>query len=214
MFVAFGGGNTEGCGSGCEVAQPVSGKRKSVCAVSAWNAISQGEEYSPQVEVAMKWLQQAAEQKNEWAFLQLGKLYLSGEHVTKNVETAVHYLGLCAEKGNQYAQYVLGKLYLCGRDVSRDREKAVEYLTASAEQGNLYASFLLEHLDAYQDPSLFPGSNQDCFIIWKSCFCEEVQRPMEMKRLQIDRKRRRKLLEKKQAQGHHREDQEPAQGIY
>lgn len=42
MFVAFGGGNTEGCGSGCEVAQPVSGKRKSVCAVSAWNAISQG----------------------------------------------------------------------------------------------------------------------------------------------------------------------------
>ena len=34
--------NTEGCGSGCEVAQPVSGKRKSVCAVSAWNAISQG----------------------------------------------------------------------------------------------------------------------------------------------------------------------------
>lgn len=46
----------------------------------------------------MKWLQQAAEQKNEWAFYQLGKLYLSGEHVTKNVETAVHYLGLCAEK--------------------------------------------------------------------------------------------------------------------
>ena len=42
MFVAFGGGNTEGCGSGCEVAQPVSGKRKSVCAVSAWNSISQG----------------------------------------------------------------------------------------------------------------------------------------------------------------------------
>ncbi len=34
-----------------------------------------------------------------------------------------------------------------------------------------------------------------------------------MKRYQIDRKRRRKLLEKKQAQGHHREDQEPAQGI-
>ena len=172
-----------------------------------------GEEYSPQVEVAMKWLQQAAEQKNEWAFYQLGKLYLSGEHVTKNVETAVHYLGLCAEKGNQYAQYVLGKLYLCGRDVSRDREKAVEYLTASAEQGNLYASFLLEHLDAYQDPSLFLAATRLLHHLEK-LFCEEVQRPMEMKRYQIDRKRRRKLLEKKQAQGHHREDQEPAQGIY
>ena len=172
-----------------------------------------GEEYSPQVEVAMKWLQQAAEQKNEWAFYQLGKLYLSGEHVTKNVETAVHYLGLCAEKGNQYAQYVLGKLYLCGRDVSRDREKAVEYLTASAEQGNLYASFLLEHLDAYQDPSLFLAATRLLHHLEK-LFCEEVQRPMEMKRYQIDRKRRRKLSEKKQAQGHHRDDQEPAQGIY
>ena len=172
-----------------------------------------GEVFSPQVEVAMKWLQQAAEQKNEWAFYQLGKLYLSGEHVTKNVETAVHYLGLCAEKGNQYAQYVLGKLYLCGRDVSRDREKAVEYLTASAEQGNLYASFLLEHLDAYQDPSLFLAATRLLHHLEK-LFCEEVQRPMEMKRYQIDRKRRRKLLEKKQAQGHHREDQEPAQGIY
>lgn len=172
-----------------------------------------GEVFSPQVEVAMKWLQQAAEQKNEWAFYQLGKLYLSGEHVTKNVETAVHYLGLCAEKGNQYAQYVLGKLYLCGRDVSRDREKAVEYLTASAEQGNLYASFLLEHLDAYQDPSLFLAATRLLHHLEK-LFCEEVQRPMEMKRYQIDRKRRRKLSEKKQAQGHHRDDQEPAQGIY
>lgn len=129
------------------------------------------------------------------------------------METAVHYLGLCAEKGNQYAQYVLGKLYLCGRDVSRDREKAVEYLTASAEQGNLYASFLLEHLDAYQDPSLFLAATRLLHHLEK-LFCEEVQRPMEMKRYQIDRKRRRKLLEKKQAQGHHREDQEPAQGIY
>ena len=114
-----------------------------------------GEEIPKDVEVAMKWLQRAAEQKNEWAFYQLGKLYLSGEHIPKNVETAVHYLGLCAEKGNQYAQYALGKLYLCGRDVSRDREKAVEYLTASAAQGNLYAGFLLDHLDAFQDPTLF-----------------------------------------------------------
>ena len=122
----------------------------------------------------MKWLQQAAEQKNEWAFYQLGKLYLSGEHVTKNVETAVHYLGLCAEKGNQYAQYVLGKLYLCGRDVSRDREKAVEYLTASAEQGNLYASFLLEHLDAYQDPSLFLAATRLLHHL-ESCFAKKYR---------------------------------------
>ena len=59
---------------------------------------------------------------------------------------------------------------------------------------------------------LVSGSNQTV-IISEKLFCEEVQRPMEMKRYQIDRKRRRKLSEKKQAQGHHRDDQEPAQGI-
>ena len=66
---------------------------------------------------------------------------------------------------------------------------------------------------AYQDPSLFLAATRLLHHLEK-LFCEEVQRPMEMKRYQIDRKRRRKLLEKKQAQGHHREDQEPAQGIY
>lgn len=77
-------------------------------------------------------------------------------------------------KGNQYAQYVLGKLYLCGRDVSRDREKAVEYLTASAEQGNLYASFLLEHLDAYQDPSLFLAATRLLHHL-ESCFAKKYR---------------------------------------
>ena len=121
--------------------------------------------------------------------------------------------GFCVRQKNFSIVCELGKLYLCGRDVSRDREKAVEYLTASAEQGNLYASFLLEHLDAYQDPSLFLAATRLLHHLEK-LFCEEVQRPMEMKRYQIDRKRRRKLSEKKQAQGHHRDDQEPAQGIY
>ncbi|MBS6281072.1 MAG: SEL1-like repeat protein, partial [Lachnospiraceae bacterium] len=114
-----------------------------------------GEEIPVQVDEAVKWLQQAADQENEWALYQLGKLYFSGKQVKTYVETAVRYLKLCAEKGNQYAQYRLAMLYLCGKDVPRDREKAVEYLTASAEQGNIYAQFLLDHLDSFQDPSLF-----------------------------------------------------------
>ncbi len=197
MFVAFGGENTEGCGSGCEVAQPVSGKKGNPYAQYRLGMLYlKGEVFSPQVEVAMKWLQQAAEQKNEWAFYQLGKLYLSGEHVTKNVETAVHYLGLCAEKGNPYAQYVLGKLYLCGRDVSRDRGKGSGISNSIGRTRKSVCQFLLEHLDAYQDPSLFLAATRLLHHLEK-LFCEEAQRPMEMKRYQIDRKRRRKLSEKK-----------------
>ena len=49
---------------GCEVAQPVSGKNGNPYAQYRLGMLYlKGEEYSPQVEVAMKWLQQAAEQK-------------------------------------------------------------------------------------------------------------------------------------------------------
>ena len=169
--------------------------------------------FNKDMDQAMKWFRSAAELGNEHAAYRMGCLLLLGEEIPKDVEVAVKWLNLSAEKGNQYAQYALGKLYLCGRDISRDREKAVEYLTASAEQGNLYASFLLEHLDAYRDPSLFLAATRLLHHLEK-LFCEEVQRSMEMKRYQVDRKRRRKLSEKKQAQGHHRDDQEPTQGIY
>ena len=59
------------------------------------------------------------------------------------------------KKGNQYAQYVLGKLYLCGRDVSRDREKGSGISDSIGRTRKSVCQFLLEHLDAYQDPSLF-----------------------------------------------------------
>ena len=169
--------------------------------------------FNKDMDQAMKWFRSAAELGNEYAAYRMGCLLLLGEEIPKDVEVAVKWLNLSAEKGNQYAQYALGKLYLCGRDISRDREKAVEYLTASAEQGNLYASFLLEHLDACRDPSLFLAATRLLHHLEK-LFCEEVQRPMEMKRYQVDRKRRTKLSEKKQAQGHHSDDQEPTQGIY
>ncbi len=170
-----------------------------------------GEEIPVQVDEAVKWLQQAADQENEWALYQLGKLYFSGKQVKTYVETAVRYLKLCAEKGNQYAQYRLAMLYLCGKDVPRDREKAVEYLTASAEQGNIYAQFLLDHLDSFQDPSLFLAATRLLHQL-ERVFQQDVQSSLGVSRNPIDRKRRWKLAEKKQAQGYKRDDREPVQG--
>ena len=152
----------------------------------------------------------SAEQGNEYAAYQLGKLYLAAEGIPKDVQTAVKWLEMASEKGNPYAQYALGKLYLTGGDVPRDKEKAVFYLQASAAQGNLYAQFFLEHLDSFQDPSIFLMATRLLHILEK-LFQEDYRKGVGGSPYYIDRKRRRRLAEKKQAQGHKRDDYEPGQ---
>lgn len=152
----------------------------------------------------------AANQKNEYAQYRLGRLYLVGEHLQKDVETAVCWLAASAEQGNQYAQYVLGKLYLCGREVPRDWETAVFYLQKSAAQGNIYAQFLLDHQDSLRDPSPFLAATRLLHRL-ESLFQEDYRKATGESSFHIDRKRRRKLAEKRQAQGHKRDDQEPIQ---
>jgi hypothetical protein len=104
----------------------------------------------------------------------------------------------------------LGKLYLCGQDVPRDREKATGYLQAAAGQGNIYAAFLLEHMDSFQDPDLFLAATRLMHRLEK-LFREDVHRAAGGSPFHIDRKRRRRLAEKKQTQGHKRDDREPVQ---
>lgn len=43
-----------------------------------------------------------AEEGNEYAAYQLGKLYLKGEDITKDVSSAIKWLKLSSEKGNQF----------------------------------------------------------------------------------------------------------------
>lgn len=108
---------------------------------------------------------------------------------------------------NQFAQYALGKLYLCGRDVPRDKEKAVTLLEAAAAQGNIYAEFLLEHLDSFRDPSAFLAATRLLHRL-ENLFREDYRKATGGNPFHIDRKRRRRLAEKKQAQGHARDDHE------
>ena len=126
------------------------------------------------------------------------------------MEKAVFLLEQSAGQGNQYAQYALGKLFLCGKDVSRDREKAIVYLQAAAGQGNIYAGFLLEHMDSFRDADLFLAATRLMHRLEK-LFREDVHRAAGGSPFHIDRKRRRRLTEKKQAQGHKRDDREPVQ---
>ncbi len=156
---------------------------------------------------AVELFTKAAVQNNSFAQYQLGKLYLLGEDIPKDVEVAVKWLTASAEQGNQYAQYVAGKLYLMGRDVPRDREAAIRWLTLSAEQGNIYAQFFLDHLNSLRDPSLFLAATKLLHHLSR-IFQEEQRKLPGGTGMQVDSKLRRKLRQKKIAQGHAPDDHE------
>lgn len=169
-----------------------------------------GEDVPQDIGKAVELFTLAADQENEFAQYQLGKLYLSGERLPKDVDAGIRWMEKAAARENQYAQYALGKLYLCGHDVPRDREKAIPLLQASAAQGNIYAQFLLDHIDSFRDPSPFLAATRLLHRL-ENLFREDVRRAGGGAMYHIDRKRRRKLAEKKQAQGHKWDDRERVQ---
>ena len=171
-----------------------------------------GEEISKDMEKAVMLLQQSALQGNEYAQYCLGSVYLLGEDVPQDLEEAVSWLKMSADKGNQYAQYALGKFYLCGQPgMPRDKEKAVPLLEASTAQGNIYAQFLLEHMDSFQDPDLVLAATRLMHHLSR-IFQEDYRRASGGSGMgHMDRKRKRKLQEKRMAQGHKKDDHEPQQ---
>ncbi|WP_367567670.1 MobP3 family relaxase [Lacrimispora sp.] len=166
-----------------------------------------GEDIPKDVEAAVRWFTASAEQGNQYAQYQLGKLYLQGEDITKDVAAAIRWLSASAEQGNQYAQYALGKVYLMGHDVPRDREAAVRWLTLSAEQGNIYAQFFLDHLDSFRDHSLFLAATRLLHHMSR-IFRDEQEKLPAGPRMQVESKLRRKIRQKKIAQGHAPGDQD------
>lgn len=150
----------------------------------------------------------SAEKKNEFAAYQLGKLYLQGEDVPKNVEAAIRWLTASANQGNQYAQYALGKLYFYDGDVPRYKEKSLYWLGLAATQGNVYAQYFIDNINNYRNPSVLLAATRLMHRL-ENLFREDYRRTAGIAAGQIDCKRRRKLQEKKQAQGHKRDDYAP-----
>lgn len=150
----------------------------------------------------------SAEKKNEFAAYQLGKLYLQGEDVPKDVEAAIRWLTASAEQGNQFAQYAIGRLYFYDGDIPRDKEKSLYWLGLSAVQGNVYAQYLIDNIGSYRNPSVLLAATRLMHQL-ENLFREDYRRTAGIAAGHIDRKRRRKLQEKKQAQGHNRDDHAP-----
>lgn len=157
---------------------------------------------------ALHWLRQAVEQNDPYAQYRLGKLLLTGaEGVPKDIDAAIQLLKGSATQGNSFAQYTLGKLYLLGQEVQVDREEALRYFAQSAAQGNTYAQYFIDHQED------FSGAAAGTAILrmlhqMSRIFRENAAKPAIYAGMQIDKKRRRRLQEKRMAMGHKADDHE------
>lgn len=158
-------------------------------------------------EEGIRWLEMAVRNGSHYAAYRLGKEYLKGEVVRKDVVKVLEYLKCSAEAGNQFAQYTLGKLYLIGREIPQDRDLAEHWLTLSAAQGNEYAQFFLDRLDQFREPSAMLGITR-LLRHMANIFRDRSLPKSAPVGGQIDRKLRRKLMDKKIAQGHNPNDRE------
>jgi TPR repeat protein len=167
----------------------------------------EGKHIQKDINKAIVYLTQSAEQENEWAAYQLGKLYLLGMDVQKDTKKAVTCLTKSAEQGNQFTQYILGKIYLLGKDVPKDKELAIKWFTMSAEQGNEYAKFFLDNMDKFREPSVAVGISRVMYHVGRT-FENNVPMPANSEiGFKVDSKLMRKMREKKVGQGHKRDEQ-------
>ena len=155
---------------------------------------------------AFRWLEAAADQNHSAAQYRLGTLYLQGELVEKDVNQALRHLTASCENGNQYAQCALGRLYLLGEEVPPDQEAAREWLSQSAAQGNVYAQALLDHPE--RGWTAVAQSVTQLLYHMSRIFEDTCKTDAMHRGLQIDRKRRHQLRERRLAMGHKPDDHE------
>ena len=159
-----------------------------------------GETFGKDAENAEKYLLKAAEHGNKYAEYILGKEYLRGENFPKDVQKAIDYLKRAAEKGLNSAEYELGKIYLFGKDIPKDTETALEYLKSAAASGNEYAQALLLQRELFQKQSINLAIGR-LFAYLVKALQEKTEAEFDAKIARTDRKLRRRIAEKKQAQG-------------
>lgn len=159
------------------------------------------------IRLGMNWLYTAAVNGSHYAMYRLAKECLKGEHIQKDTARAVERFAKSAEGGNPYAQYMLGKLYLAGKEVPRDEEKAAYWLTQSTEQGNQYAQYLLNHLAENRPLSAMLAVTRLLHHMSR-IFRDNSVPKSRPGGIQIDRKRLKKLQEKRVALGHKPDDHE------
>lgn len=136
---------------------------------------------------------------DEKIYYRLGQMNMNGIGTQVDYEKAKQYYEKAAELENIDALYGLGRLYLEKDYEFRDRETAIAYLTQAAEQGHEYAEKLLEWLRNNRSPSGMTGMINLMYHLSR-IFQDKMTKEHQLKG-GVDRKLRRQIEEKKQAQG-------------
>ncbi len=97
----------------------------------------------PNSRIAAYWLLRAARDGQNYAALEMGKLFAHGNGVIKDPVQAVYWWTKAAEGGIPEAQYQLGKAYHDGFGVDNNPKKSIHWMTLSAEHGNHKAEYEL-----------------------------------------------------------------------
>lgn len=157
-----------------------------------------GELTEQDIPKALEYLENASAQKNPYAAYLAGKIRLT-EADHNNIAKAIRHFEIAAEGGNDYAEYQLGKIYLYGKDIPQDYDEAMEYLTTSAEHGNEYAKQLLHLVRT----NMHYAAGMGVFRLFRHMgkILENNIRDDRNDIGGVDRKLRRQINEKKQAQG-------------
>ena len=159
----------------------------------------QGELTEKDAKKALEYLERAANNGNHYAAYFAGKILMT-EETLKDIPRAVRFFEMAAKQGNPYAEFQLGKMYLFGNDIPKDFDKAMEYLKSSAEHGNEFAEKLYNNANSnrnwYAGMGVFRLFHHLARIIQ-----DRIEDERKGKMGAIDRKQRRQINEKKQAQG-------------
>jgi len=159
------------------------------------------------IRLGLNWLYTAAVNGSSYAMYRLAKELFKGDLIKRNSDAAVEWFARSAEGGNPYAQYMMGKLYLTGTEAPYDEERAIHWLTRSAEQGNQYAQYLLNNLEENRPPSAMLAVTRLLHHMSR-VFRDNSVPKSRPGGIQIDRKRLKKLQEKRMALGHKPDDHE------
>lgn len=84
-------------------------------------------------------LQRTADQGDDYAQAELGRMYYLGEGVPRDLKVAAQWYRKAADQGNDYAQARLGRMYYSGEGVPRDLKVAAQWYRKAADQGDDYA---------------------------------------------------------------------------
>ncbi len=91
-------------------------------------------------------------------------------------------------------------MLLFGKEIPKDERKGLYFLKASAEQGNLYAAAILENREELQK-AIAVSSVIRIFAYIANFFEEKQRKDKDRNRIILERKQRRKIQDKKMAQG-------------